>query len=136
MTVLSLTLTMLSACLGISDEDFTSRKGTIGYVSGALGVISVEEPQAALIARDVLSSGGTAADAATAIGFALTASMPSSASLAGGGICIVRDARGETPTVIDFLPRASNAPASGADRPSAVPDCHAVFSFCIPNSVN
>ena len=121
MTVLSLTLTMLSACLGISDEDFTSRKGTIGYVSGALGVISVEEPQAALIARDVLSSGGTAADAATAIGFALTASMPSSASLAGGGICIVRDARGETPTVIDFLPRASNAPASGADRPSAVP---------------
>ncbi len=44
MTVLSLTLTMLSACLGISDEDFTSRKGTIGYVSGALGVISVEEP--------------------------------------------------------------------------------------------
>lgn len=110
-----------ASCFGISDEDFTSRKGTIGYVSGALGVISVEEPQAALVARDILSAGGTAADAAVAIGLTLGVTMQSSASLAGGGVCIVRDAREEAPMVIDFLPRAPKAIVSGTARPNAVP---------------
>ncbi len=111
----------VASCSGISDEDFTSRKGTIGYVSGALGVISAEEPQAALVARDILSAGGTAADAAVAMGLTLAVTMPSSASLAGGGVCVVRDAREEAPKVVDFLPRAPKAIAPGTLRPNAVP---------------
>lgn len=120
-TVASCCALSVASCFGISDEDFTSRKGSIGYVSGALGVISVEEPQAAIVARDILSAGGTAADAAAAMGFTLAVTMPSSASLAGGGVCIVRDAREEAPKVIDFLPRAPRAVAPGTKRPNAVP---------------
>jgi gamma-glutamyltranspeptidase/glutathione hydrolase len=123
MTVLSSTLvlcgSLLTACGGIDEDQVT--RGTIGFISGALGLISVEEPQAALVARDVLSAGGTAADAATAIGFTLSVTMPSSASLAGGGICIARDGRGEKPVVIDFLPRAPKQASLNTERPSAVP---------------
>jgi gamma-glutamyltranspeptidase/glutathione hydrolase len=120
-TVVSCCVLFTASCLNISDENLTSRKGTIGYVPGALGVISVEEPQAALVARDILSAGGTAADAAVAIGLTLSVTMPSSASLAGGGVCIVRDAREEAPKVIDFLPRAPRMIASGTSRPNAIP---------------
>jgi len=125
MTVLSLPLlcaVLLLASCSMLEEDLTkTRKGTIGYVVGALGVISVEEPQAALVARDVLSAGGTAMDAATAVGFTLTVTMPSAASLGGGGVCIARDARGEKPVVIDFLPRAPKMASMNVERPSAVP---------------
>tara|TARA_R110001592_G_scaffold15442_4_gene67308 strand:+ start:11455 stop:13095 length:1641 start_codon:yes stop_codon:yes gene_type:complete len=114
-----LAVVALSGCGIAADEDF--QKGRIGYVSGALGVISSEEPQAALIARDVLSAGGTAADAAVAMGFAMAVTMPSSASLGGGGVCIARDARGDVPTVFDFLPRAPKVVSPGTARPSAVP---------------
>ncbi len=122
MTVLSLSLCLLAACSNpFTSEQPTTPKGTLGYVPGALGVISVEEPQAALIARDILSAGGSAADAATAVAFALSVTMPSSASIAGGGVCIARDARGAKPVVIDFLPRASVDQVAGVERPSAVP---------------
>jgi gamma-glutamyltranspeptidase/glutathione hydrolase len=96
-------------------------RGKIGYVQGAIGAISVDEPQAALIGRDVLSSGGSAADAATAMAFALSVTMPSSASLGGGGVCIARDANKGLPVVIDFLPRAPKTVPPDATRPSAVP---------------
>ena len=114
-----LSAAVLAAC-GNSNEEVVTR-GTLGYVSGSLGVVSVEEPQAALVARDILSAGGTAADAATAIGFTLAVTMPSSASLGGGGVCIARDDRGEKPKVIDFLPRAPKLASRNTERPSAVP---------------
>lgn len=120
-TALSLAILLTAGCSNPFDDEPEVRRGTIGFVSGALGVISVQEPQSAIVARDILSAGGTAADAATAIAFALTATMPSAASLAGGGMCIVRDNRGDIPDVVDFLPRAAQVPSGGASRPSAIP---------------
>lgn len=117
-TALSLSVLVLSGC-GQNPTELA--RGTLGYVSGVLGVVSVEEPQAALIARDILSSGGTAGDAATAIGLTLAVTMPSAASLGGGGLCIAREGGQATPTVIDFLSRAPAAIPSGATRPSAIP---------------
>lgn len=113
-------MVMLTSCSAFDDEPVTP-KGTIGYVTGALGVISVEEPQAALVGRDVLSSGGTAADAAVAMGLTLSVTMPSSAGLGGGGVCIARDSRGQRPIVIDFMPRAPKNASLNTERPSAVP---------------
>ncbi len=121
MTALSLSGLILAGCSNPFVDEPEVARGTIGYVSGLLGVISVEEPQAALVARDVLSSGGTAGDAATAIGLTLAVTMPSAASLGGGGLCIAREAGQPVPTVIDFLPRAPVSVPQDVIRPSAIP---------------
>ena len=80
-------LAALAAC---SSGD-TAREGTIGFVEGFLGGVVADEPRAALVGRSVLSAGGTAADAAVAMGFTLAVTLPSSAGLGGGGICVVFD---------------------------------------------
>ncbi|MBT3358495.1 MAG: gamma-glutamyltransferase [Rhodospirillales bacterium] len=108
---------MLSACA--SEEE--TQRGTIGFVEGFIGGVAADEPRAALIGRDVLSAGGNAADAATAVYFALSVTMPSSASLGGGGVCVVRDAYDQTTRTLDFLARAPRQVPKGASRPSAVP---------------
>jgi gamma-glutamyltranspeptidase/glutathione hydrolase len=98
--------------------------GTPGLVRGFLGGVVADEPRAALVGRDVLSGGGTAADAAVAIGFALAVTLPSRAGLAGGGACLAytpsrSGPNGGVPEAIMFVPPA---PANGGgDRPAAVP---------------
>ncbi len=100
------------------------------------GGVAADEPRAALVGRDILLAGGSAADAAAAVYFALSVTSPSSASLGGGGVCVVyggrQDVRNEiiskpdaddaaTVRVLDFLPRApANSPA-GLERPMAIP---------------
>src|SRR5262245_61733570 len=81
--------------------------GVIGSVEGFAGVAAADEPSAVLAARDVLASGGSAADAAVALYFSLAVAMPSTAALGGGGICMVHDAENKKTEALDFLPRAA-----------------------------
>jgi gamma-glutamyltranspeptidase/glutathione hydrolase len=95
--------------------------GAPGFVRGFLGGVATEDPAAALIARNVLASGGTATDAAVAAGFALAVTLPSRAGLGGGGACLSFDpAKGSTEAVL-FLPGSRAGVPAGADRPAAVP---------------
>ncbi|NMM44647.1 gamma-glutamyltransferase [Rhodospirillaceae bacterium KN72] len=105
----------VSACSGGGESQY----GNVGYIEGFYGGVSSEEPTAALIGRNVLTSGGSAADAAVAMGFALSVTYPQAAGLGGGGVCLVHDAVLGLTEVLDFVPPAASG--TGGDRPSAVP---------------
>ena len=102
-----------------SDEE--KNLGQIGVIEGFLGGVAADEPRAALIGRDVLSAGGTAADAATAVYFALAVTLPSSASLGGGGVCLVHDNESARTEALQFLARRPAVVAPGSRRPNAIP---------------
>lgn len=90
--------------------------GVEGYVPDFLGGAIADEPRAALAARDVLSAGGSAADAAVALYFMLAVTYPSAAAFGGGGACVVYDTQKKQFDSLEFLPRT---PLAGG--PVAIP---------------
>ena len=95
--------------------------GTSAPAIQTSGVVVGDEPYAVTAGSAILSQGGSAADAATAMFFALSVTYPVSAGLGGGGVCIAAD-NGRMQE-FDFLPRAARA--NGA---YAVPGAVAGFS--------
>jgi gamma-glutamyltranspeptidase/glutathione hydrolase len=83
--------------------------GELYSVDDFYGGIVADEPRAALVGREVLNAGGNAADAVAAAYFVMSATMPSTAGLGGGGICVVHRAEEDqiASEVLDFLPRAA-----------------------------
>lgn len=123
--LLALALAPSLAGCGAADALFGAppSEGMPGNVEGFLGGVVADEPRAALAGREVLSGGGTAADAAVAIGFAMSVTLPSRAGLGGGGACLAfagaRDSvNAGVPEAVLFVPAAGGG---GGDRPSATP---------------
>jgi gamma-glutamyltranspeptidase/glutathione hydrolase len=70
-------------------------------------LVAGDEPFAVNAAISVLGQGGNAADAASAMFFALSVTWPVAAGPGGGGLCIARDPSGAL-SEFDFLPRTAN----------------------------
>ncbi len=92
------------AALALAGCGKTPPQGEVGSVSGFFGGAAADEPNAALIARDTLSAGGNAADAAVAAYFALAVTYPNAAALGGGGVCVVYDRAADKLESLEFLP--------------------------------
>jgi gamma-glutamyltranspeptidase/glutathione hydrolase len=102
----------LATCLALAGCGDSKPVGTVGYVKGFGGLVAADEPRAVLAARDVLSAGGTAADAATTLYFSLAVTLPSTASLGGGGSCVVYSSGRKAAEVVDFPAPPVTAPGT------------------------
>jgi gamma-glutamyltranspeptidase/glutathione hydrolase len=101
---------------GLGDATPSGTQTSFGYAVA-------DEPQAAIVARQILNQGGNAADAAAAEGFAQAVTLPSRGGLGGGGACLIKmpDSAGKMqPPVALLFPAGTPSGASG-DRPAAVP---------------
>ncbi len=111
----------LTGCSAFAPDPNAPQPGQAGFVRGFLGGAVSDDPRAALVARNTLSAGGSAADAAVAGGLMLAVTQPSRAALGGGGACLLFAPRRAEAEAILFLPGAREATPPGADRPAAVP---------------
>ena len=97
------------ACSERGTNFFTAPFGEREELPGFFGGAAAEEPRAALMARDILQTGGSAADAAVATFFTLSVTYPVAAGLGGGGVCVVYDPARKQAEALDFLPRPAAA---------------------------
>jgi len=76
------------------------------------GMVVSSHPLASQVGVDILKRGGTAVDAAIAVGYALAVTHPAAGNLGGGGFLVARMANGET-RAFDFREKA---PAAAHER--------------------
>jgi len=102
---------------GLNDSSAPSSTQTV------FGYAVADEPQAAIVARQILNQGGNAADAAAAAGFAQAVTLPSRGGLGGGGACLIKmpDGTGKMQQPMALLFPAGSPSAASGDRPAAVP---------------
>jgi gamma-glutamyltranspeptidase / glutathione hydrolase len=118
--VLGLALLGLNACGGNAITDRLGRllPDSSKYIFAS---IVADDPTAVATAQEIMTKGGTAADAAVALYFTMAVTMPSVASLGGGGVCLVHDPKRKRTEMLDFIASVPPSGLAKGDRPSAVP---------------
>ena len=109
---------LLSACSSIPGISSIVGPTSAPALTGSIGTVVADEPQAALVGHDILARNGNAADAAVATALALGVTLPSRASLGGGGACIISRPNNAAQS-ISFLPLPGTS--AGGDRPASTP---------------
>jgi gamma-glutamyltranspeptidase / glutathione hydrolase len=108
--------TLLTSC-----SDPLIPVGSVGYVEKYFGGVAADEPRAALVGRDVLSAGGTAADAVVAMSLAMMVTRPDAAGPGGGGVCVVYGTKENKAEAIEFMPHVSRTSPDGRRWIGVVP---------------
>ena len=90
------------------------RYGDVNHpVYGSAGMVASQNRIASRVGAGVLAEGGTAVDAAVAVGFALAVVLPRAGNLGGGGFMLVHDAESGADAALDY--REMAPPAATAD---------------------
>ena len=121
-TVAAIALIFLGAC------EAPREPGILQTVEGFAGLVAGDEPRAVIVGRDILGSGGFAADAAVAMYFTMTATLPSRVGIGGNGVCLVHTSglgqrdRSTGIEVVEFLadPAAAHSLQMAGPRAMAV----------------
>jgi gamma-glutamyltranspeptidase/glutathione hydrolase len=100
-------LLIMDGCSGFDRDNRVTASTSLTATATARALVVGDEPFAVRAGSAVLAQGGNAADAATAMFFALSVTYPVAAGAGGGGICLTRQATGIV-TEFDFLPRAAS----------------------------
>jgi len=107
------TVALITASCG-GDSWFGASKsaGQINYLAGFRGGVAADEPRAAMVARDILQNGGSAADAVAAAALTYAVTYPNGAALGAGGVCVASDAALKKAETIEFpaLPGKDGGP--------------------------
>lgn len=96
------TVPAILLCLALAACQANGPLGVVGRGSGFAGMVAADEPRAVAIGRDILSAGGSPADAMVAMSFVLAVTLPSDAGLGGGGACLVYDHGAARTEALDF----------------------------------
>ena len=107
-----LSAAILAGCSKSDGIQSPAAPGQVDYLKGFVGGVAADEPRAALVARDILSAGGSAADAAAAAALAYAVTYPSGGGLGSGGVCVVGDAAKKRAETIEFpaIPAKAGGP--------------------------
>ncbi|GIU52724.1 MULTISPECIES: gamma-glutamyltransferase [Shewanella] len=85
-----------------NEQSIYSRAATAQPIWAEHGMVSSQESLATRIGVDVLKKGGNAIDAAVAVGFALSVTLPRAGNLGGGGFMMVHLAENNKTIAIDY----------------------------------
>ena len=116
-----MTILVILLLYGCSGKNNQGPSGVIGDLSSYLGGVAADEARASLVGQDILSAGGTSADAAVAMGFALMVSRPDSAGPGGGGVCVHYNSAKNQADSLEFLPRNPNKQTPRGYRTTMIP---------------
>ena len=95
--------------------------GTVGHLKSYFGGVASDDARATIVGRDTLSAGGSSADAAVAMAFALMVSRPDAAGPGGGGVCVHYDNRKNKAETLEFFPHLPIAVPPKGRWPALVP---------------
>ncbi|MEM7172079.1 MAG: gamma-glutamyltransferase [Pseudomonadota bacterium] len=127
----------LSASLLLGACENPNAGGSV--LEGFSGLVVGDEPRAVHIGEQILDRGGSAIDAAVAMYFALSVTMPSRVGLAGGGACVLftsGDTEDEVEPfaeVLEFLPGQT---ANQGPEPDAKPETSGALTPIAPRAFN
>jgi gamma-glutamyltranspeptidase/glutathione hydrolase len=85
------------------------------------GMVVSQNYIASDIGAEILSKGGNAVDAAVAVGFALTATLPRAGNIGGGGFMLIYDAKNKTIVSLDFRSMSPELATPDVYKAIAVP---------------
>jgi gamma-glutamyltranspeptidase/glutathione hydrolase len=117
---LAMMMSLVGAALS-SCSDPLIPVGSVGHIERYFGGVVADEPLAALVGRDVLSAGGTAADAVVAMSLAMMVTRPDAAGPGGGGVCVVYGTKKNKAEALDLMPYTSRTPPESGRWVGTVP---------------